>query len=122
MSSDKKKEAINTDYIDKVYDDLKTLYLEDGLQDSLYFKGLITLAYEYIILADISNCVHLISECDSYYLNNILETQMEEDPKFKEVVIKLVDILEKAGIPLDSIESEDEVFWMGVYTKTVGRA
>ena len=115
------KKVINSDYIDKVYDDVKDLFQNGSLEKDIFYKCLISLAFEYLCISDMSNCVHLIAECDTHYINVVMSEQMDEDPKFKSLVIKLVDVLDRSGLPLEDIETEEEGLWLRI-NKTNGKA
>lgn len=107
----------NTDYIDKVYEDIKDMYETGGLTLELFCKGLVTLAYEYISAGDLSSCVQMISECDGKYINHQMADDMAEDDKFCRVVSDLCEALDKAGLPLESIENNEEQFWIRRYSR-----
>lgn len=112
----------NTDNIDIVYRQLKDLFDDGEFPSELYNKGLLSLAYEYMLQEDINSTIQMVAECEKSYIIKTMAIHMDDDPKFKTVIFRLVDMIDRSGIKLNEVIDDEEAFWLNKYKSPTGKA
>lgn len=90
---------------------IKTMVREEAITPDIYFKGLVSLAYEYVLLNDASAATDLLNLVPVEYFLGVQDKQMEDDPVYAEVSVKLAKYLIDAGlVDQEPEEPEEEQF------------
>lgn len=95
--TDAKMAPRNVDSVNKAVVDLDELYCKKLFEEDIYFKCILGLAYEYMVLHEGEKALSLIFRCEPDYFKGAIQTQMEQDPLFRDVIIVLTHSLSKAG-------------------------
>lgn len=82
---------------EQILESLKHLYASGSIVSGQYYKGLVTVAYEYAKEYEIPDCLLVLSYIPPEYILNEMSKDLDEDDLFREVSFKLSEILEKSG-------------------------
>lgn len=77
-----------------------------SIDDSVYFKGLLSLAYEYAVADDLHVATHIVNECGVDYFGNAMAKQMQDDSAYRTVVYGLAQKLVEVGVVILDDEPE----------------
>lgn len=80
---------------------LQETYQQGGINEDLYYKGLMELVHEYVIHDLWRDAVGLMLLISRRYLDSVLMYQVYLDPKFGEKVFKIREVYLNHGIYLD---------------------
>lgn len=83
--------------IAKAATDFAQLRAERVIDDNLYFKCLVSLAYEYAENQENEQCARLLFQCPPDYFSQVLPRQVQEDKLYRDCVIRLTYNLIRAG-------------------------
>lgn len=77
-----------------------------SIDDSVYFKGILSLASEYAEADDLHVASHMINECGPEYFGGAMVKQMQDDSAYRVVVHGLAKKLVDAGVVVLDDEPE----------------
>lgn len=83
--------------LDRAVKDFETLHADGVIDDNLYFKCLVSLAYEYSENQELEQSARLVFTCPPEYYQSVLPIQVREDKQYRDCVIRLTYYLVKAG-------------------------
>lgn len=83
---------------------LKDLYAANRISTPQYYKGLVSVAYEYAVAEEMNECLSLLGLIPVDYVAYELGMELENDRFFTEVFFNLAKILEQSGVV--ALESE----------------
>jgi len=94
------------DKIDEALKVVEALKASGALGDGAYFKCLVSLAYEYILVEEDQFALVLISKAPVEYYKTVQPQQMEEDPMYGDLVVLLAYKLVQMGV----VDGSDDLY------------
>ena len=91
--------------IDEVEVVLRTMYINNEIDDNKYFAGLISIACQYAMVDRKAECTELISRLSTDFLNDVLLEYLKIDPILR---IKALSVAEYLNDDLKEINSEED--------------
>lgn len=92
---DQVEQALKT--VDQIHD-------SGAMPDDVYYKCLVSLAYEYIQADDHQAGLVLISKCPPSYFQDVQPGQMQEDGLYRDVVVLLAYKLIQLGVVTGDVD------------------
>lgn len=87
MESDQKKRLEEIEYV------IREMRLGDEIDDAVFHKNLVNIAYDYITCNIYSQANRLLRSCTEEYFREVMPVQMLADPEFCEVAYRLAKVL-----------------------------
>lgn len=86
------------DKIDTALETVEKIHNFGAMADDVFFKCLTSLAYEYVMVEELDIGLMLLNRCGGDYFKDVQPKQMDEDEKYRELVIRLAYKLIQFGV------------------------
>jgi hypothetical protein len=104
MTMDQNQEETRPrDKLDRALDAIDRLHESKALNDDVFNKCLVSLAYEYLQVEEVQFALVILNRVPALYYEKIQLAQMEDDPLYNKLVIYLAYKLIQVGV-VDSPE------------------
>lgn len=90
---------------EQIVTSLKSLYSAKTISESQYYKGIVSVAYEYANAEEIGECLNLLGIIPLEYVTYGMQQELENDALFADILFRLSKILEQSG----AVRLESEV-------------
>lgn len=91
--------------LEKVQAVLRKMRKDNSIDVNTYYKGMISIAYEYCVDGDLKETMLILNDIEDEYFTTAMAPQMQEDPFFLETAYTIATTLVTAGVV-----SDDEQF------------
>jgi len=99
---------------------LRDMHLSRQISEDVYYKGIVSLASDWVVIGEITRAASLVSEVAAQYIEKVMPTQMVSDPEFHKRAFQLARGLATAGG--EAISKEDAEIDLLLLMKPVARA